>query len=70
MYKRQYENTTYKEVKQINKEIIEREDINKPLQDEEIREILTQKGYIIARRTVSKYRKQLNIPVARLRVSV
>lgn len=64
------ENTSSKEVKQIIKEIIEREDEKKPLQDEEIREILSQKGYIIARRTVSKYRKQLNIPVARLRITV
>ena len=64
------ENTSSKEVKQIIKEIIEREDENKPLQDEEIREILSLKGYTIARRTVSKYRKQLNIPVARLRITV
>lgn len=64
------ENTSSKEVKQIIKEIIEREDEKNPLQDEEIREILSQKGYTIARRTVSKYRKQLNIPVARLRISV
>lgn len=64
------DNTSSKEVKQIIKEIIEREDEKKPLQDEEIREILSQKGYIIARRTVSKYRKQLNIPVARLRITV
>lgn len=64
------ENTSSKEVKQMIKEIIEREDEKKPLQDEEIREILSQKGYTIARRTVSKYRKQLNIPVARLRITV
>lgn len=62
--------TSSKEVKQIIKEIIETENNKKPLQDEEIREILHQKGYHIARRTVSKYRKQLNIPVARLRISV
>lgn len=62
--------TSSKEVKQIIKEIIEKEDNLKPLQDEEIMEILIEKGYSIARRTVSKYRKQLNIPVARLRVSV
>ncbi len=62
------ENTSSREVKQMLKEIIESEDMNKPLQDEEIKEILNQKGYNIARRTISKYRKQLNIPVARLRV--
>jgi RNA polymerase sigma-54 factor len=61
------ENTSSREVKQILKEIIESEDMNKPLQDEEIKEILNQKGYNIARRTISKYRKQLHIPVARLR---
>lgn len=64
------DNTSSKEVKQIIKEIIEKEDTQHPLQDEEIMEILIEKGYSIARRTVSKYRKQLNIPVARLRVSV
>jgi RNA polymerase sigma-54 factor len=62
------ENTSSREVKQMLKEIIESEDMNKPLQDEEIKEILNQKGYNIARRTISKYRKQINIPVARLRV--
>jgi len=64
------DSTSSKEVKQIIKEIIENEDNLKPYQDEEIMEILNEKGYSIARRTVSKYRKQLNIPVARLRVSV
>lgn len=59
-----------KEIKQIVKEIIENENNLKPLQDEEIRQILIQKGHTIARRTISKYRKQLNIPVARLRTNV
>ena len=41
--------------------------IQKPLTDDELAEILKEKGYPIARRTVAKYRQQLNIPVARLR---
>jgi RNA polymerase sigma-54 factor len=64
------ENTSSKEVKQIIKEIVEMEDEKNPLQDEDIKDILNQKGYNIARRTVSKYRKQLNIQVARLRAKV
>ena len=55
------------EVKQIIKEIIEKEDKNKPLSDDKLQKILNDKGYNIARRTVAKYREQLNIPVARLR---
>ena len=39
----------------------------KPLADEELEKMLREKGYNIARRTVAKYREQLNIPVARLR---
>lgn len=61
------EEVSSREVKQIIKELIEAEDKNKPYSDEKIEEILNQKGYNIARRTVAKYREQLNIPVARLR---
>ncbi|NOT77262.1 MAG: RNA polymerase factor sigma-54 [Cyclobacteriaceae bacterium] len=61
------EEVSSREVKQIIKELIETEDKNKPFSDEKIEEILNQKGYNIARRTVAKYREQLNIPVARLR---
>ncbi|CAN5314653.1 RNA polymerase factor sigma-54 [soil metagenome] len=61
------EEVSSREVKQIIKELIEGEDKNKPYSDEKIEEILNQKGYNIARRTVAKYREQLNIPVARLR---
>ena len=43
------------------------EDKSKPLSDDKLTEILQQKGYNIARRTVAKYREQLDIPVARLR---
>ena len=56
-----------KEIKQILGELIEAEDKKKPLSDERICALLKEKGYNIARRTVAKYREQLNIPVARLR---
>lgn len=55
------------EVKNILSEIIAREDKRKPLSDEKLKNALREKGYQIARRTVAKYREQLNIPVARLR---
>jgi RNA polymerase sigma-54 factor len=55
------------EVKKILKEAIDSEDKHKPLPDEKLMEILKDKGYNIARRTVAKYREQLNLPVARLR---
>lgn len=55
------------EVKKILNDLVEAEDKRKPLSDEKLKELLTDKGYNIARRTVAKYREQLNIPVARLR---
>lgn len=55
------------EVKNILTEIIQREQKRKPLSDEKLKNMLQNKGYNIARRTVAKYREQLNIPVARLR---
>ncbi len=61
------EEVSNKEVKKILKDAIEAEDKSKPLPDEKLMEILKEKGYNIARRTVAKYREQLNIPVARLR---
>ncbi len=61
------EEVSSREVKQIIKDIIEAEDKNKPLSDDRLEKILNEKGYNIARRTVAKYREQLNIPVARLR---
>ncbi len=61
------EDASSREVKHILKEIIEGESKRKPLSDEKIEQILNEKGYNIARRTVAKYREQLNIPVARLR---
>jgi RNA polymerase sigma-54 factor len=64
------EDASSREVKQILKDIIDAEDKKKPLADEKIEALLNQKGYNIARRTVAKYREQLNIPVARLRKKV
>ncbi len=55
------------EIKKILKEIISEEDKNKPLSDIELSNKLSDKGYKVARRTVSKYREQLDISVARLR---
>ncbi len=64
------EEVSSREVKKILKDAIEAEDKRKPLPDEKLMEILKDKGYNIARRTVAKYREQLNIPVARLRKEV
>ncbi len=64
------EDVSSREVKQILKEIIEAENKKKPLADEKLEEELNNRGYNIARRTVAKYREQLNIPVARLRKEI
>jgi RNA polymerase sigma-54 factor len=61
------EEVSTKEVKAILKDIIEAEDKQKPFSDDELTEMLQEKGYNIARRTVAKYRELLNLPVARLR---
>ncbi len=61
------EDVSSREVKHILKEIIDAEDKKKPLSDDKLERFLKDKGYAIARRTVAKYREQLNIPVARLR---
>ena len=55
------------EIKKILKEIVNEENKNKPLSDIELSDKLSKKGYKVARRTVSKYREQLDISVARLR---
>ena len=55
------------EIKKILQDCVEGESKRKPLTDDELTEILQDKGYLVARRTVAKYREQLNIPVARLR---
>jgi RNA polymerase sigma-54 factor len=61
------EEVSTREVKKILGDFIELESKRKPLSDERLTEMLQEKGYNIARRTVAKYREQLNIPVARLR---
>lgn len=61
------EEVSTREVKKILTDAIDVEDKKKPLTDEALADILKEKGYQIARRTVAKYREQLNIPVARLR---
>lgn len=61
------EEVSTREVKKILSDLIEEESKQKPLSDEKLTELLQEKGYNIARRTVAKYREQLNIPVARLR---
>ncbi|OJW83468.1 MAG: RNA polymerase sigma-54 factor [Bacteroidetes bacterium 46-16] len=61
------EEVSTREVKSILSDIIGGENKRKPFSDEKLTEMLQEKGYNIARRTVAKYREQLNIPVARLR---
>ena len=61
------EDVSSREVKHTLKNLIEEEDKKKPLSDDKIEKHLRSQGYNIARRTVAKYREQLNIPVARLR---
>jgi RNA polymerase sigma-54 factor len=61
------EDVSSKEVKYILKEIIDNENKRKPYSDDKLEKMLNDKGYNIARRTVAKYREQMNIPVARLR---
>lgn len=58
------------EIKKILKTVIEDEDKRKPLPDDKLAEILKDKGYPIARRTIAKYREQLDIPVARMRKKI
>ncbi|TVR77614.1 MAG: RNA polymerase sigma-54 factor [Chitinophagaceae bacterium] len=64
------EEVSTREVKKILSDLIEAENKKKPLSDQNLMELLKEKGYNIARRTVAKYREQLHIPVARLRKSL
>jgi RNA polymerase sigma-54 factor len=61
------EEVSTREVKKILSDLIAAEDKRRPLSDDQLTELLKEKGYNIARRTVAKYREQLNVPVARLR---
>ena len=66
----QGEEVSTREIKKILETVIEEENKKKPLTDEALSKILKEKGYPIARRTVAKYREQLDIPVARLRKKI
>ena len=66
----QGEEVSTREIKSILKTVIVEEDKKKPLTDEKLAKILKEKGYPIARRTVAKYREQLDFPVARLRKEI
>lgn len=61
------EEVSSREVKKILSDAIAAESKSKPLPDDKLAKLLKEKGYNIARRTIAKYREQLNIPVARLR---
>lgn len=61
------EDVSSREVKNVLRELVEKEDKKKPLSDDKLEKRLRDRGYKIARRTVAKYREQLGIPVARLR---
>lgn len=61
------EDVSNREVKSVLNKLVDEEDKKKPLSDDKLVKLLNQKGYNIARRTVAKYREQLQIPVARLR---
>ena len=61
------EEYSIREIKRILKDCVDHENKEQPYNDDELADILNEKGYSIARRTVAKYRQQLNIPVARLR---
>jgi RNA polymerase sigma-54 factor len=63
----QGEDVSTLEIKKILQTVIEEEDKHKPLPDDQLADILKEKGYPIARRTIAKYREQLDIPVARMR---
>lgn len=66
----QGEDVSTREIKKILEITLEEEDKRKPLTDEKLAKMLKEKGYPIARRTVAKYREQLDIPVARLRKEI
>ena len=64
------EEVSTREIKRILQDCIDNEEKRRPLTDEKLTEILQEKGYQIARRTVAKYREQLDIPVARMRKEI
>ncbi len=64
------EEVSSQEVKNLLEELIKNEDKKNPLSDQELTKLLRDRGYQVARRTVSKYREKLNLPVARLRKQI
>jgi RNA polymerase sigma-54 factor len=64
------EEVSTREIKKILQECVDNEDKRHPLNDDALADVLKERGYPIARRTVAKYREQLNIPVARLRKEI
>ena len=66
----QGEDVSTREIKKILQNVIGEENKRKPLTDDKLSAVLKEKGYPIARRTVAKYREQLDIPVARLRKEI
>jgi len=64
------EDVSTKEIKMILDQLINNEDKSKPLTDNKLMDLLNQRGYPIARRTVAKYREQMSIPVSRLRKEI
>lgn len=66
----QGEDVSTREIKKILETVIEEENKKRPLTDEKLALLLKEKGYPIARRTVAKYREQLDVPVARLRKKI
>ena len=61
------EELSIREIKQLLKEAVDHENKENPYNDDELADILREKGYPIARRTIAKYRQQLHIPTARMR---
>ena len=61
------EEVSTRKIKKILQDVVDAEDKHKPVNDDKLADILKEKGFPIARRTIAKYREQLNIPVARLR---
>lgn len=64
------EEVSTREIKKILQDSVNNENKKKPYTDEKLKEVLKEKGYLIARRTVAKYREQLQIPVGRLRKEI
>ena len=70
LYTADGEEISNKEVKRMISEAVAREDKQNPVTDDALADMLREKGYVIARRTIAKYREQLSIPVARLRKEI